>query len=146
VVHRDIKPDNLMLSASGELKIVDFGTAKHLSATLSGSTGQRGTAAYMAPEIMKSEPCRTSCDIWSVGCTIVQMLTRKLPYSEAGKLEPLQLMLRIYLDKKGPLWPKEASCEELDNLLEQCFRADPLERPTAAQLLAHPFFSRNFEQ
>jgi hypothetical protein len=145
VVHRDVKPDNIMLTGTGTLKIVDFGTAKHLGATLSASTGMRGTPLYMAPEIIEAKGCRTSCDIWSVGCTIVQMITQKRPYSELGKLNAVQLMFRIATEKKGPNWPRDI-CDELNDMLEQCFRTDPEHRPSALQLLTHPFFAMKFDE
>ena len=143
VVHRDVKPDNIMLSNTGTLKIVDFGTAKHLGATTASTTDARGTPLYMAPEIISASGCRTSCDIWSVGCTVVEMITQKRPFSELGRLNQCQLMYKIAVEKRIPAWPRDLS-PSLNDFLEQCFKLEPKERPSAIELLSHVFLVEQF--
>ena len=115
IIHRDIKPDNMMLSTSGQLKLVDFGTAKILdtqppSSSSSSSTSSSspksttatspkkhsfvGTAAYVAPEILTStEPHSYAVDQWSAGATIYQLITGRLPFQAASEYLTFQRIL-----------------------------------------------------
>ena len=92
VVHRDIKPDNLHVDAEGRLRILDLGVA----AADSQHDGQAfeeinnpGTPSYMAPELhaARPEPASPQTDLYAVGVTLYQLLTRKYPY---GEIEPFQ--------------------------------------------------------
>jgi hypothetical protein len=82
IVHRDLKPSNIFLQDDGPVKVCDFGTARDLSAALPGiATGQlRGTPAYIAPEQWAGEPVTHSVDLYSLGCTLYELLTGQLPF------------------------------------------------------------------
>lgn len=87
VVHRDIKPDNLILTGDGVLKIVDFGIAKLLGAEGLTQPGVVvGTPAYMAPEQIKGEDVDGRADIWSAGVTLFFMLCARLPFRSDSDL------------------------------------------------------------
>ncbi|XVF61125.1 hypothetical protein PTKIN_Ptkin08bG0103900 [Pterospermum kingtungense] len=138
-IHRDIKGANLLVDASGVVKLADFGMSKHL-------TGQRadlslkGSPYWMAPELMQvvmqkdnSSELALAVDIWSLGCTIIEMFTGKAPWSE---YEGAAAMFKVMRDT--PAIPETLSPEGKD-FLRCCFRRNPAERPSASMLLEHRF-------
>ncbi|KAJ6774308.1 SERINE/THREONINE/DUAL SPECIFICITY PROTEIN KINASE CATALYTIC DOMAIN-CONTAINING PROTEIN-RELATED [Salix purpurea] len=137
VVHRDIKCANLLVDANGSVKLADFGLAK--ATKLNDVKSCKGTAFWMAPEVVnnKNQGYGLPADIWSLGCTVLEMLTRQIPYSE---LESMQALFRI---GRGvpPLVPDSLSNDARDFIL-QCLQVNPNDRPTAAVLLDHPFVKR----
>ncbi|KAK8487711.1 hypothetical protein V6N11_031015 [Hibiscus sabdariffa] len=145
-VHRDIKGANLLVDANGVVKLADFGMAKHLTG-LSYDLSLKGSPYWMAPEVIKAVMQQNSspnvalaADIWSLGCTIIEMLNGKPPWSE---LEGPQAMFKV-LNKTPPL--PEALSPEGKDFLCCCFRRNPAERPPAAILLEHPFIRNSADQ
>ncbi|KAF5739688.1 mitogen-activated protein kinase kinase kinase 1 [Tripterygium wilfordii] len=134
VVHRDIKCANILVDANGSVKLADFGLAK--ATKLNDVKSCKGTAFWMAPEVVnrKNQGYGLPADIWSLGCTVLEMLTHKIPYSH---LESMQALFRIGKGEPPPV-PDSLSGDARDFIL-QCLQAKPNHRPTAAQLLEHPF-------
>ncbi|KAJ6328166.1 hypothetical protein OIU77_009957 [Salix suchowensis] len=142
-VHRDIKGANLLVDASGVVKLTDFGTAKHLTG-LSYELSLKGSPHWMAPEVIKAVMLKSdnpelalAVDTWSLGCTIIEMVTGKPPW---GDLQGAQAMFKI-LNKDPPI-PENLSPEGKD-FLRCCFRRNPAERPSAMMLLDHPFVCKS---
>uniref|UniRef100_A0A0D3FPF7 mitogen-activated protein kinase kinase kinase n=1 Tax=Oryza barthii TaxID=65489 RepID=A0A0D3FPF7_9ORYZ len=146
IMHRDIKGANLLVDVNGVVKLADFGMAKHLS-TAAPNLSLKGTPYWMAPEVVQATLVKDvgydlAVDIWSLGCTIIEMFTGKPPWSG---LEGPAAMFKVL--HKDPSIPDSLSPEGKE-FLRCCFRRNPAERPTASKLLEHPFVhnSNNFNQ
>ncbi|GET87606.1 protein kinase, putative [Leishmania tarentolae] len=167
VVHRDIKSDNVLISAMGEAKLADFGCSKRLGpATLQGMPATLppgaapeapspqeaattraamyqtvvGSPFFMAPEVLREDGSYTgAADIWSVGCLVLELLGRE-PWDITGK-NIFQIMFRISKEKGMPTGvPKKCPAMLLD-FLERCFQRDTRQRATAVELLAHEWLT-----
>eukprot|EP01026_Neomeris_dumetosa_P073868 TRINITY_DN7643_c0_g4_i1.p1 TRINITY_DN7643_c0_g4~~TRINITY_DN7643_c0_g4_i1.p1 ORF type:complete len:1149 (-),score=144.29 TRINITY_DN7643_c0_g4_i1:557-3538(-) len=143
VVHRDIKGANILMSKDGDVKLADFGVATtraeiEAAATLSDQVV--GTPYWMAPEVIEMTSITSACDIWSMGCLIIEILTGSPPYYD---LQPMSALYRIVQDDY-PTLPRGISLELRDFLLK-CFQKDPQNRPSAQILLQHKWMRSNIE-
>ncbi|CAM0875255.1 unnamed protein product [Alopecurus aequalis] len=137
VVHRDIKCANILVHANGSVKLADFGLAKEMS-KINMLRSCKGSVYWMAPEVVN--PKKTygpAADMWSLGCTVLEMLTRQIPYPN---VEWTNAFFKIGRGEQPPM-PSYLS-KEAQDFIGQCVRVDPEERPTASELLAHPFVNR----
>ncbi|XP_021905155.1 mitogen-activated protein kinase kinase kinase YODA-like [Carica papaya] len=113
----------------------NFGMAKHIAGQ-SCPLSFKGSPYWMAPEVIKnSNGCSLAVDIWSLGCTVLEMATTKPPWSQ---YEGVAAMFKIGNSKELPAIPDHISDDGKD-FIRQCLQRNPLHRPTAAQLLEHPF-------
>nr|CAJ2466945.1 unnamed protein product [Leishmania braziliensis] len=142
IVHRDIKGDNVLVSVDGIVKLADFGCSKAIDDVCSATHGcstMVGTPYWMAPEVIKCEAggYGVKSDIWSIGCTMVEMLTGKPPWPECNSM-----WAAVYKIANSTGLPTEIPADvdpELMDLLQKCFERNPKLRPTAAEMLKHPF-------
>jgi serine/threonine protein kinase len=132
VIHRDIKGANILTTKQGLVKLADFGVASRTTGLHESSVV--GTPYWMAPEVIELTGATTASDIWSLGCTVVELLDGKPPYHA---LQPMPALFRIVNDDHPPL-PQGASPSALDFLM-QCFQKDPNLRVSARKLLKHPW-------
>ncbi|KAJ1411802.1 Protein kinase domain [Sesbania bispinosa] len=134
-VHRDIKGANILVDPNGRIKLADFGMAKHISGE-SCPFSFKGSPYWMAPEVIKnSNGCNLAVDIWSLGCTVLEMATTKPPWSQ---YEGVAALFKIGNSKELPTIPAHLS-EEGKDFVRLCLQRNPLNRPSAGQLLEHPF-------
>lgn len=145
VVHCDLKAANILSTKNGNIKLSDFGVSLNMRAVENfaerASMGRAdaakaneiaGTPNWMAPEIIKLAGASPKSDIWSLGCTIVELLTGKPPYSDVGN--SMTVLFRIVED---PLPPLPDTSPALQDFLRLCFIKDPAGRPSAALLFDH---------
>ncbi|GMI75530.1 EMBRYO DEFECTIVE 71, MAP KINASE KINASE KINASE 4, YODA [Hibiscus trionum] len=134
-VHRDIKGANILVDPNGRVKLADFGMAKHIAGQ-SCPLSFKGSPYWLAPEIIRNPSgCNLAVDIWSLGCTVLEMATTKPPWSQ---YEGVAAMFKIGNSKELPPIPDYLSDEGKD-FVRQCLQRNPQNRPTAVQLLGHPF-------
>nr|CCC94105.1 putative protein kinase [Trypanosoma congolense IL3000] len=144
IVHRDIKGDNVLVSLEGIIKLADFGCSKAIDDVCSKTHGCEtmvGTPYWMAPEVIKGEAggYGMKSDIWSIGCTVVEMITGKPPWPECNSM-----WAAVYKIAHSTGLPTEIPKDldpKLMNFLEMCFEREPKKRPAAEQLLGHPFLA-----
>ncbi|OKL58984.1 Cytokinesis protein sepH [Talaromyces atroroseus] len=123
---------DLLKALDGLVKLADFGVASRTTGLHESSVV--GTPYWMAPEVIELSGATTSSDIWSLGCTVIELLDGKPPYH---KLQPMPALFRIVNDDHPPL-PQGASPAVKDFLM-QCFQKDPNLRVSARKLLKHPW-------
>lgn len=136
IVHRDIKPHNILIDSSGRVKVTDFGIARAVSnSTLTKAGTMMGSAHYVSPEQAQGEPADERSDIYSLGITFYEMLTGKVPFDAE---EPLGLALKHVEEEPAP--PSEVDPgvpEDLDPIVMKCLEKDPRLRPQSARELAN---------
>jgi len=137
VIHRDIKAANILINKAGDAKLSDFGVAGEIKES-DKRYSVVGTPYWMAPEVIEISGSVQVSDIWSIGCTVIELLTSTPPYFN---LNPMSAMFRIVQDDKPP-FPKNISAE-LTDFLSRCFVKNMEERATAKELLSHPWITKN---
>ncbi|KAI3462385.1 hypothetical protein Pfo_019048 [Paulownia fortunei] len=134
-VHRDIKGANILVDPNGEIKLADFGMAKHI-ASCSSMLSFKGSPYWMAPEVvMNTNGYSLPVDIWSLGCTVLEMATSRPPWSQ---YEGVAAIFKIGNSKDTPEIPDHLSADA-KSFIRLCLQREPSARPTASKLLSHPF-------
>ncbi|KAK2993060.1 hypothetical protein RJ640_024934 [Escallonia rubra] len=141
IVHSDLKCKNVLLGLSGNIKLADFGCAKRLknSGSTQSCNSAGGTPLWMAPEVLRNEELDFAADIWSLGCTIIEMATGNSPWG-GNFSNPMAAVLKIAQSNERPELPRQFSKEGLD-FLAKCLERNPRKRSIAEELLNHPFVS-----
>ncbi|XP_057956768.1 mitogen-activated protein kinase kinase kinase NPK1 [Malania oleifera] len=143
IMHRDIKGANILVDNKGCIKLADFGASKKVVelATITGAKSMKGTPYWMAPEVILQTGHSFSADIWSVGCTVIEMATGKPPWSQ--QYQEVAALFHIGTTKSHPPIPEHLSVEAKDFLLK-CLQKEPNSRPAASDLLQHPFVTGEY--
>ncbi|PRQ47907.1 putative mitogen-activated protein kinase kinase kinase STE-STE11 family [Rosa chinensis] len=139
IAHRSIKGANLLVDSSGIVKLADFGMARLLSGHEGNTSLEGGNPYYwMAPELIISGRQSLAADIWSLGCTVIEMLTGR---AHQNAYESMEALFKTSSgNEDNPELPGTLSLEG-KNFVECCLRINPADRPTAAMLLEHPFLT-----
>ncbi|GLT99759.1 hypothetical protein SLE2022_171770 [Rubroshorea leprosula] len=145
IMHRDIKGANILVDNKGCIKLADFGASKKVVelATITGAKSMKGTPYWMAPEVILQTGHSFSADIWSVGCTVIEMATGKPPWSQ--QFQEVAALFHIGTTKSHPPIPDHLSSEAKDFLLK-CLQKEPNLRPTPSDLLQHPFVTGDYQE
>ncbi|KAB1280856.1 Mitogen-activated protein kinase kinase kinase 1 [Camelus dromedarius] len=144
IIHRDVKGANLLIDSTGQrLRIADFGAAARLASKGTGAgefQGQLlGTIAFMAPEVLRGQQYGRSCDVWSVGCAIIEMACAKPPWNAEKHSNHLALIFKIASATTAPSIPPHLS-PGLRDVALRCLELQPQDRPPSRELLKHPVF------
>ncbi|KAH7660056.1 Mitogen-activated protein kinase kinase kinase protein [Dioscorea alata] len=144
IIHRDIKGANILVDNKGCIKLADFGASKQVVklATMTAAKSMKGTPYWMAPEVILQTGHSFSADIWSVGCTVIEMATGKPPWSQ--QYQEVAALFHIGTTKSHPPIPEHLSLEAKDFLLK-CLQKEPNLRPSASDLLKHPFVTGEYQ-
>ncbi|KMZ59833.1 hypothetical protein ZOSMA_64G00490 [Zostera marina] len=140
IVHGDVKGKNVLVGhTTGTAKLADFGSAKSVFSNDAHVVAQ-GTPLWMAPEIVRGEPNSPESDVWSLGCTVVEMITGEAPWKKLRGQSTESILLQIGSGEYVPDLPEKIS-EAGKNFIGKCLRRNPEERWSCQQLLDHPFLS-----
>ncbi|XP_034539364.1 serine/threonine-protein kinase 36 isoform X2 [Notolabrus celidotus] len=133
ILHRDMKPQNILLGKSGKVKLCDFGFARAMSVSTLVLTSIKGTPLYMSPELVEEKPYDHTADLWSLGCILYELHTGAPPFYTNSIFQLVQLIV------KGPVkWPDSMSPMCM-NFLKGLLTKDPQKRLSWPDLLHHPF-------
>ncbi|XP_063423120.1 cyclin-dependent kinase 2-like [Mytilus trossulus] len=170
VLHRDLKPQNLLIDVDGNIKLADFGLARAFGVPVRTYTHEVVTLWYRAPEILLgSRFYSTPVDVWSLGCIFAEMMTRRALFPGDSEIDQLFRIFRTLgtpdetvwpgvsqlpdFKSTFPKWPQQAiSCTvphisgDVLDMLEHMLKYEPSQRISAKAALTHPYFNNVCKQ
>jgi serine/threonine protein kinase len=135
LVHRDVKPSNIMLDDDGAASLTDFGLARGRGYTVLTKPGQvMGTLDYLAPELIKGEPASPASDIYALGCTICECIAGQPPFADKGRLEAA--IAHLEEEPPDPCAGRADLPPQLSWAILRALAKNPADRPTTATAYA----------
>eukprot|EP00127_Corallochytrium_limacisporum_P001130 Clim_evm4s41 gene=Clim_evmTU4s41 len=168
ILHRDLKPQNLLINKAGDVKLADFGLARAKGVPIKTFSSEVVTLWYRAPDVLLgSVDYNGTIDQWSAGCVLAEMITGRAPFPGKNNVDELLLIFKLLGTPNEETWPGVTSLPEwsrrfpvypatpmnrilprLDapgiDLASQLLSLDPSKRPSAVEAMQHPFFSDYF--
>ncbi len=144
VLHRDLKPDNIMISYEGEkpiIKIMDFGLSKIMTPQEKVSDGF-GTLSFVAPEVLVRQPYNKQIDIWSMGIILYYMLTGALPFDDDDDNEEKIAKMIVFGDVPFPDKLFKDKSKELIDIIQQCLVKNPEKRIQVSEYIQHGWIKK----
>lgn len=147
IIHRDVKPSNILLSHTGAIKLCDFGVSGELVNSIAVTFV--GTSTYMSPERIQGSRYTVKSDVWSLGITLLELGSGQTPWgrqltiwemadsSGGGVLE----LLHQIVNEPPPKLPEGPNYQGLDTLIERCLVKDPDRRPRPEELMVRSSIS-----
>lgn len=146
IIHRDVKPSNILLDRSGNIKLCDFGISGQLVDSIA-KTRDAGCRPYMAPERIDPQRAKgydVRSDVWSLGITLIELSTGRFPYPKWNSVfEQLQQVVHGDPPRLDPRQSNVNFTIEFVNFVNTCLIKDELQRPKYTKLLDHPFIRRS---
>jgi len=161
IVHRDIKSENILVDSDGKLKLTDVSCSSMFNSKNNiedkvfmfdiEQSGEcdlieslKGTILWMAPEVINQKKYGRKADIWSFGCTLIELITGRNPWNNLNIDNYMQALYKIGKSELIPEYPKNSS-KSLKSFLDCCLNRSYLERSNVKELLNHPFLQERVE-
>ncbi|XP_020220471.1 mitogen-activated protein kinase kinase 2 [Cajanus cajan] len=147
IIHRDLKPSNLLINHRGEVKITDFGVSVIMENTSGQANTFIGTYSYMSPEriIGNQHGYNYKSDIWSLGLILLKCATGRFPYTPPDQREGWENIFQLIeaiVEKPSPSAPSDDFSPEFCSFISACLQKNPRDRPSARDLINHPFIKK----
>ena len=140
IIHRDMKPQNILISANGTVKLCDFGFARAMSSSTIVLTSIKGTPLYMAPELVQEMPYNHTADLWSLGVIIYELFVGQPPFYTTSIYTLINLIV------KDPVKYPDNMSTDFKSFLKGLLNKAPQERLAWPELLDHPFVRETEEE